>query len=322
MDWYLMKNNYSSGFESDLINSAEDQYYEMTQMVGKIVVLYDSDLNEETKREVKGQIKGNHPNTKLKSMERVISFPIGTCKAGQYVLYKDNYWLITGFVDDDSICESALLLMCNYDLHWQDENGVEKHRFANIVSNAQYNTGITQYNNYTLQSDQLLITLPSDDDTLAIDEPMRFYIGYGKKKKVYKVTRPDTVPFYYGKNNGLVQVIVQQDRINNITDDSDKELCDYVESEKNNEFAIIGSNEIMANGGKYKYSLKGFDNTDSHNIVWTVNEDFVDLTVSLSNNNEVILNVESFEHIGKHFTLFAEYKGVTTELDILVTSFY
>ena len=90
-----------SGFESDdFDNLAQDAFIEALQSaLAEDVEICNYDLSQrEPKRVI---IEGKVQDTKLNSLMRTILAPIGTCKAGQYVYYKNRYWLIVGLVDDN-----------------------------------------------------------------------------------------------------------------------------------------------------------------------------------------------------------------------------
>lgn len=144
-EWYLMNTNHDtvSGFESDdFDNFATDGFFEALQTsMGSSVEICNYDLSVRTPQRV--IVEGNVQDTKLNSITRQMLAPIGTCRAGQYVYYKDRYWLIVGLVDDNGIYEKAVLALCNYLLAWQNEKGEINQRWVNAVSASQYNNGET-----------------------------------------------------------------------------------------------------------------------------------------------------------------------------------
>jgi hypothetical protein len=139
-EWYLMNtgNDTISGFESDDFNKfATDTFEEaLYSSMGIDVFICNSDLSICKKR--KAIIQGNVQDTKLKTMQRTMLVPIGTCKAGQYVYYKSRYWLIVGLVDDNGIYEKAVLVLCNYLLTWKNKKGNIIQRWVNASSASQY----------------------------------------------------------------------------------------------------------------------------------------------------------------------------------------
>lgn len=110
-EWYLINPPYSltSGFESDALNDyGQDGLREVLESdVADDVELYNYDLSECTK--MRAIVENKTPDTKLQSLTRHIILPIGSCKAGMYVKYKNKFWLIVGNVDDDKISEKGVI---------------------------------------------------------------------------------------------------------------------------------------------------------------------------------------------------------------------
>ena len=228
-EWYLMNTNSDtvSGFESDSFdNFAADAFSEaLASSLGKDVEICNYDLSERTKARV--VVQGNVQDTKLKSMQRMVLAPIGTCKAGQYVYYKERYWLIVGLVDDNGMYEKAVLVLCNHLLTWKNENGDIIQRWVNASSASQYNNGETSNKFYFVRSDQLMILTPDDDECLLIKHKQRFIIDRrckiyeknfaedvtidtSKQLITYELTRMDNVIYDY-QDSGHSEFMAYQD---------------------------------------------------------------------------------------------------------------
>lgn len=227
-EWYLLSgpNNQLSGFEEEAINDfGEEGFLELLQTeIAYDVEILNYDLSE--KIETRAIIESNLSDTKLKTMQRVMLVPIGTCKAGMYVKYKDKYWLIVGLVDNNKIYEKAVIVLCNYLLSWVDDDGINQ-RWVNCTSASQYNNGETGMKFYMVRSDQLMVLTPNDDKCLLLNSGQRFIIDkrcsvYEKKfdngiekdtsnpVTVYKITRSDTVLFDY-QDQGHSEFMAYQD---------------------------------------------------------------------------------------------------------------
>ena len=229
--WYLMNGtDRYSGFENDDFESqAQEGFNEiLSTFLGKELELYSSDLLQ--KQNIRCIVQNNVGNTELSSMEREILVPIGSCKAGMYFKYQDLFWMVTGLVDNNMMYEKALVLLCQYYLKWQNSNGDIVGRWVNVISNAQYNSGTTNSSKGTsmiLQSDQLMLTAPFDDDVLSLKEQMRLIISYKKSiPSAYEITRLDSVPYAYG-NNGIVPIIVNQTPLQPENDNLELGICNY-----------------------------------------------------------------------------------------------
>lgn len=229
--WYLMNGtDRYSGFENDDFESqAQEGFNEiLSTFLRKELELYSSDLLQ--KQNIRCIVQKNVENTELSSMEREILVPIGSCKAGMYFKYQDLFWMVTGLVDNNMMYEKALVLLCQYYLKWQNSNGDIIGRWVNVISNAQYNSGTTNSSkgtNMILQSDQLMLTAPFDDDVLSLKEQMRLIISYKKSMpSAYEITRLDSVPYAYG-DNGIVPIIVTQTPLQPENDNLELGICNY-----------------------------------------------------------------------------------------------
>lgn len=185
-EWYLMNPPHvvTSGFEDDALNDfGQDGFLEMLNSdFAYDVELYSSDLSVCTP--IRAVIHNRTQDTKLKTMSRHMLVPIGTCKAGQYVKYKDRFWLIVSLVDDNKVYEKAILSICNQLMTWINADGQIIQRWAHVDSASQYNNGETNMKYYFVRSDQVMAYLPDDDESLMLDSGVRFIID--KRCKVYE----------------------------------------------------------------------------------------------------------------------------------------
>ena len=231
-EWYLMHPPHEilSGFEEEaLADFCQDGLEETLESdIADDVILYNYDLSES--KPIKAIIGNKTQDTKLKTLSRHMMVPIGTCKAGMYVYYKDRYWIIVGIVDDNKVYEKAILSICNYKLSWLNDAGKPISRWANITSASQYNNGETPNNNFTVRSDQLLVVMPDDDESVTIDtNKVRFIVdrrckvyerrfpeGTVKDTSnpvlVYRVTRSDSALYDYGDSGHAEYMIYETEQ--------------------------------------------------------------------------------------------------------------
>lgn len=228
-EWYLMDTDHDSvdGFESDAFDDfGRDAFGEvLDSSIGVDVELCNYDLSE--CEPIRVIVLNTVQDTELKTMNRMILVPIGTCKTGMYIKYKNRYWLIVGLVDDNSVYEKAVITICNYLLTWLNSNGEIIQRWCNVSSASQYNNGETSSKYYFVRSDQLLIATPDDDECLLLDSGKRFIIDrrceiYEKNFGddvvfdtsnpliVYKLTRSDSALYNYS-DSGHFEMLVTQD---------------------------------------------------------------------------------------------------------------
>ncbi len=144
-EWYLIgantKPNMLGGYENQsFLDYKEDAFAESLKTdIATTVLLYNYDLSDS--KEIRGIIQGNTADTQLKSMERSILVPIGTLKAGNYIFYENEYWLVNGRPGHNKIYEKATLIECQYLLKWQNSNGDINERWINLTSASKYDVG-------------------------------------------------------------------------------------------------------------------------------------------------------------------------------------
>ena len=171
-EWYMTgySPNNVGGFESDAITDyAQSNFNDVMETTfSDTVILCNYDLSEQ--KTIQCVIQGNTADTRLKTMERQILCPIGILKAGMYILYHGNYWLITGRPDNNKSYEKCTLDLCQYKLRWQNAKGEIIDRWCNATSSSKYGNGETGNNVIVLTDDSLTLLLPNDDESLLLGD--------------------------------------------------------------------------------------------------------------------------------------------------------
>lgn len=234
-EWYLMtpetRPNITGGFENDaFLDYKEDAFAEaLSTDIAKTVILCNSDMTEIGETRV--IIMDNLANTQLKSMERSVFAVIGTLKAGMYMKFENQYWLISGYPGNNGVCEKATAILCQYELIWQDDDGKIIRRWANFVSASKYDNGRSGNSTIILTSNNFTIWIPEDDDGTTLDG-RRVFIDRIKTgqlpTKVFEITRSDDVLYLFGKEHGgILSFIADKDELNKVTDRQDLWICNY-----------------------------------------------------------------------------------------------
>lgn len=347
-EWYLMNANFDtvSGFESeDFSLSATDAFEEaVASSLGADVEICNYDLS--VRKKIRVIIQGNVQDTKLKSLQRAMLSPIGTCHTGQYVYYKKRYWLIVGLVDDNGIYEKSILALCNYLLTWKNSKGDIIQRWANVSSASQYNHGETSTRNYFIRSDQVLILTPDDEECLLINHKQRFIIDKrcevyeknfpddtivdtSKPVITYELTRTDNVLFSY-QDSGHYEFMAYQGEKHEtdgyyVVDGKGYWLCDVPDQTNKNTvlscFIECEAPEIYSELEPSVFYAKFYDSEGNiANILpqWEINCDFKDSLNVEYIENSISISVDDNKLINKSFelSLFAEGYEKTT---IIVT---
>lgn len=320
-EWYLIGNktspNMIGGYENDgFLDCKDDAFYETLQTdLADTVIVYNYDLSES--RKIRGIVEGNTADTQLKSMERSILVPIGTLHSGDYVFFEDEYWIVDGRPGNNKIYEKATLKECQYKLRWQKDDGSIIERFANFTSSSKYDVGENGNNTIILSSNNYLIIMPNDKDSMTIDGKRVFIDLSDVPEKVFKITRNDDVLFNHGDHGGTLSLIADKTELNRERDNQELRLCDYIDNSSptlppaGNELAvlcakIIGNRELKV-GFSRKYSSVLFDKNgqniewDENLYKWHVESDF---TINETRSGDKIsLKTDNEDLIGKKFKL-------------------
>lgn len=258
-DWYLLtpetRPNMLGGYEDEShLDFKEDAFLESLDTdIGSTVVLYNYDLSES--KEIRCIIQENVANTMLKSMERIGLFPIGTVQAGMYIFFENRYWLITGYPGNNGIYEKATLVLCQYQLKWQNDTGEIIERWCNITSASKYDVGESGNKTIYLSSNNYTLLLPNDDLSMTLDGK-RVFIDkmIDNPYKVFKITRNDDILYDYGENHGgILNFIADKVEFNKDTDNQELRLCDYISAsivEPPTEDTPLLTANIVYSGGK------------------------------------------------------------------------
>lgn len=169
--------------------------------------------------------------------KNVKSLPDEYFNAGDYVEWADSMWLMVSCDWDKEVYTYGKMQQCNYVLKWQNADAEVVERWAVVLSASKYNNGEKYNNIIVVGSNQLMVYLPIDDETLKMCADKRLMVDFNTDKpKCYDVTRVDTVtmgydgvaePTYDGK--GCVLLVLTETEYNPDVDRVDLMLCDYVD---------------------------------------------------------------------------------------------
>ena len=339
-EWYLTDNykpTVTSGYESDAISDfAQSNFTDVLETAfSDAVLLYNPDLSECKK--IRCVIQGNSADTYLKSMERIMLFPIGTVKAGMYVFFENMYWLITGYPSNNKSYEKATAKICQYKVKWQIEDGTIIERWANLQSSSKYDDGLKESENMTLTSDSIMLLVPNDDETLTLDGKRIFIDKKKPPNKVYLVSRADSVLYDYGEDHGgMFCFITEKDELNTARDNQELGICDYIspttppeEDDKTTILSTAITGAISGNKNlKVDFSrtyIANLVDEDGNAVEWS--DEFSWNTVSnfevglTENGNQVELLVDDEDLVDETFVLAVNYGDkVICDLSITITS--
>ena len=166
----------------------------------------------------------------------VKSLPDEYFNAGDYVEWADAMWLMVSCDWDKEVYTYGKMQQCNYVLKWQNTDADVIERWSVVLSASKYNNGEKYNNVIVVGSNQLMVYLPIDEETLKLRSDKRLMVDFNiESPKCYDITRVDTVtmgydgtaePRYDGK--GCILLVLTETEFNPDVDRIDLMLCDYV----------------------------------------------------------------------------------------------
>ena len=350
-EWYLNcpSPNITSGYENDALSEyAQDNFTDVLETTfSDTALLFNYSLSES--KEIKCVIQGNIANTQLKSMERTILVPIGTLHSGDYIFFEDEYWIVDGRPGNNKSYEKATLKECQYKLRWQKDDGTIIERWANLTSSSKYDVGENGNNTIILSSNNYLIIIPNDKDSMTLDGKRVFIDLSDVPTKVFKITRNDDVLYNHHTHGGTLNLIADKTELNKEKDNQELWLCDYIDTSNPStpptppseptpdetedlsvKITFKGAQELKI-GGNYKTLTGSFvdkdGNTTSDIGVWdviTIDElkPYVDYTYT-DNILKIKILENDFADSGKVRITFSNSDGtVSTYLDFEITTIF
>jgi hypothetical protein len=254
----------------------------------------------------------------------VKSLPDEYFDAGDYVEWADAMWLMVSCDWDKEVYTYGKMQQCNYVLKWQNANADVIERWSVVLSASKYNNGEKYNNVIVVGSNQLMVYLPIDEETLKLRSDKRLMVDFNTElPKCYDITRVDTVtmgydgtaePRYDGK--GCILLVLTETEINPDVDRIDLMLCDYVNPNDIPHPSPInitysGSPSIRI-GGRKTFTAE----TENEVVFSLVNSALLDgkLTMEQTGNKCVVKCVNDSALVGATFKVVVAGGGQQSEL--------
>lgn len=271
------------------------------------------------------------------------ALPDETIVCGDYIQWKNRTWLVYEADIDDDVYIDGKMYECNYVMLWQNNNGDLVERPSFVVNASAYNNGESGNNTITLATNQFMVYMPIDEETINIRNGKRFFIdNYNEDPYVYSLTRPDNVSIKFG-DKGITYYIFTQTEVDKnkdkqvtLEDGRKVWIADYisptlpVEQEETNETAVlsavISGNQNLKLRLNRTYSVtfndKNGDIITDIDFVWNINAAFKDKISSSINGNSIKLSVTDDSLLGESFLLeVLTNDNVVGKMQISITNF-
>lgn len=266
-------------------------------------------------------------NTGTKSYYKEFqSLPYQSIIAGDYVEWSNRTWLVYEADSDDELYIDGKMYECNYQLHWQDDSGKIISKWAYIQNASSYNNGEEEGKVITLASNQFMVWMPLDEDTIILENGKQMFIDNNMDNpSCYNLTRPDTVSMKFGDKGCTYYIFTQSENNTHssklVTLDNGNKvwIADYKDptsplpptpskpDETTDLRCVIAGNTNLKNGYHRTYTVtftdKDGNSVDWQNVnyQWNVQSDF-DVKQTIS-DNKIAISVNDENLIGGSFLL-------------------
>ena len=229
---------------------------------------------------------------------------------------EDEYLICTEAFNIDNIHYKGKFTLCNWILKWQKKDGTILEYPCYDMNSTQYNSGEQSNSHFTIGSSQHMLTLPSDENTIALSTPQRFYLDKNMDDPTsFIVTQNDTTSHNYGKK-GLVKVTVYEHPNNAETDRPDLGICDYIDINakegicccKVSKAVIEHRTATIKSGGDSQIFVGKFYDKNENEITdvvphWTIVCDFSDKLQVKEFDNCLSIGIDDDSYIDEEFKL-------------------
>lgn len=278
-------------------------------------------------------------STDYSAVRKFQSIEYKDIKLGDYVIWKNNYWIVTTINTDDVLYVGGEITRCNKLLCWQDQQTLDVIQKWCVVQNPSATLRVIKddYISYPYKTYKILI--PTDRETIMLDLDRRFLIDIiGGKPKSYKITGVDVMSeMVDNAEGGFSTLYIEQDQFNPDTDNAELMIADYKQKpsenkpDKSTNYCVIhGNNTIKLGGLKEKYSVEFYndkgktDPTIQANWEIEIQDEYKSFIQYNIQDNVININVKNnYKLLNKEFILKVTDINNTypvTELKIKVVS--
>ena len=240
-----------------------------------------------------------------------------------YDIKESEYLICTESFNIDDIHFKGKFTLCNWMLKWQNKYGRILEYPCYDMNATQYNSGEQSNKVFTIDSNQHILTLPSDENTVELCSPQRFYLDKATvNPSTFIITQNDTTSYNYGKK-GLVKLTVFAHPNNIETDRPDLGICDYIDMSigspsagttikeyccRASKSVIEYDTSIIKSGGDSQVFIGKFYDDKGNEISdivphWTVVCDFSDKLLVEEFDNCLSIGIDDDSYIDEEFKI-------------------
>lgn len=269
---------------------------------------------------------------------KVIAFPDVKLVQGDYITFDHKTAIVTEVMAYQPFQVVAIATLCNFTFKWQDFNGniIEK---IGVYSSSYNSTnssfsGKVKGESYPYIYGEMRMYLPYDNDTkyLFIDKRLAVGITYDKSgKEILKVNKIIGSDFSACNDVGghLIVFNLETDNYNELTDNKELMICDYILPVENNNKdyelkGVISGRNTIPLGATRKYIITYTDNRSEQvkdiKTDWIIESEISDYELKQNDSFIEIAIPDNEEYIGKEIKIIANYNGIITDYIVKVVA--
>lgn len=171
-------------------------------------------------------------STETITRKNIYTMPDEDFDVGAIVHWNGSHWLITQRDLDNDIVTRGVMEQCNRQLIWQNPQTREIISIWATVEKPYY-SNLAAHSRIEVSTREFKIQIPYTAESCLIDVGKRFMLEIiGGEPKTYRVVSVDSMTQRFDRDaeiKGFIILNLEQDLYNPLTDNIEKEVCDYLE---------------------------------------------------------------------------------------------
>lgn len=208
-------------------------------------------------------------NKSVVTEKRFWTYPGEQAQLGDVVDCFNSKWLVTEVDPNDDICVTGKLEQCNREICWQNPHTKEI-IYRWVTMSRPYYSNLEETDQISRSKRMYKVQIPYDSETALFDNGKRFMLEIiDGDPKTYRITSVDISTNRYqmhGAIQGFIVLQIEQDQYNELTDNVELMVCDYIDPNDDIIDTVLecnilytGSAELKLGGQPKKFSAEFLD---------------------------------------------------------------
>ncbi|WP_010498378.1 hypothetical protein [Paenibacillus elgii] len=243
-------------------------------------------------------------DSKTKELKNIQAHPNQTIDFGDYIIWKNEYWLTLIIDSTGEINTSGQIQKCISTLKWLDSDGLVKEEWFTYRLDFYRGAGVNDDKVITMPSERRYIYVQKNEDTLRLRKGQRFIFD----GRPWKLTAID------GLLSGLIYFELEEDEFNSVKDNLELGIADYYNNVAEYSVTILNGNYVSFEKSQTLQLNVEVKNRgvviDSPTLFYSVSDD----SIATINESGLIS-----PHKKGHLLASVTFKNVSTQIEINIT---